>query len=144
MPTHLIMSDGTSFLRFLDPKTFRESKRIHVTDNAGHSIEKLNELEYIHGQIYANIWQSDTIVRISPHTGKVIGWLDLSRLINKHELGGSDAVLNGIAYDGGGDRIFVTGKLWLSCSKSRLRRRSNLQPVEDEALFTPGLGEARG
>lgn len=110
--THLIMSDGTSFLRFLDPKTFRESKRIHVTDNAGHSIEKLNELEYIHGQIYANIWQSDTIVRISPHTGKVIGWLDLSRLIDKHELGGPDAVLNGIAYDGGGDRIFVTGKLW--------------------------------
>ena len=110
--TQLIMSDGTSYLRFLDPKSFRVNKRIHVTDETGRAIENLNELEYIHGEIYANIWQTDRIVRISPRTGKVIGWIDLSGIINKRELDGSGAVLNGIAYDSTGDRLFVTGKLW--------------------------------
>jgi glutamine cyclotransferase len=110
--TQLIMSDGTSYLRFLDPKTFRESRRIQVTDQPGHALENLNELEYIHGEIYANIWQSDTIVRISPRTGKVLGWIDLTGLIDKRELGDSGAVLNGIAYDTTRDRLFVTGKLW--------------------------------
>ncbi len=110
--THLIMSDGTSYLRFLDPKSFRETARIHVTDATGHGVANLNELEYIHGEIYANVWQSDKIVRISPRTGKVLGWIDLSGLIDKRELESSDAVLNGIAYDSAGDRIFVTGKLW--------------------------------
>jgi len=108
----LIMSDGTSYLRFLDPKSFRETKRIHVTDETGHPVQNLNELEYIHGEIYANIWQTDKIVRISPRTGRVLGWIDLSRIIDKGELGGSDAVLNGIAYDSTGARLFVTGKLW--------------------------------
>jgi glutamine cyclotransferase len=110
--TQLIMSDGTSYLRFLDPKSFRESRRIHVTDETGRGVENLNELEYIHGEIYANVWQSDKIARISPRTGKVLGWIDLSGLINKREMGSSDAVLNGIAYDSAGDRLFVTGKLW--------------------------------
>jgi glutamine cyclotransferase len=110
--TQLIMSDGTSYLRFLDPKTFREVRRIHVADETGHSIENLNELEYVHGEIYANIWETDKIVRISPGTGKVLGWIDLSGIINKSELESSDAVLNGIAYDRAGDRLFVTGKLW--------------------------------
>jgi glutamine cyclotransferase len=108
----LIMSDGTSYLRFLDPKSFRETKRVHVTDQAGHLVENLNELEYIHGEIYANIWQTDKIVRISPRTGRVLGWIDLSGIIDKGELEGSDAVLNGIAYDSTGARLFVTGKLW--------------------------------
>ena len=72
--TQLIMSDGTSYLRFLDPKSFRETRRIHVTDEAGHGIQNLNELEYIHGEIYANIWQADKIVRVSPRSGS--GWSD--------------------------------------------------------------------
>lgn len=110
--TQLIMSDGTAFLRFLDPKSFRETRRIHVTDETGQAIENLNELEYIHGEIYANIWGTDKIVRISPRTGKILGWIDLSGLIDKSALVGPEAVLNGIAYDATGDHLFVTGKLW--------------------------------
>ncbi len=110
--TQLIMSDGTSYLRFLDPKSFKETRRIHVSDESGRPVEKLNELEYLHGEIYANIWESDDIVRISPQTGKVLGWIDLKGIIDKRSLGNTDAVLNGIAYDSAGDRLFVTGKLW--------------------------------
>jgi glutamine cyclotransferase len=110
--TQLIMSDGTSYLRFLDPKTFRMKRRLHVVDEAGRGVENLNELEYIHGEIYANVWQTDQIVRISPLTGKVVGRIDLAGLIDKSELQGSGAVLNGIAYDSAHDRLFVTGKLW--------------------------------
>jgi glutamine cyclotransferase len=110
--TQLIMSDGTPYLRFLDPKSFRETKRIRVIDETGHPVESLNELEYLHGEIYANIWHSDEIVRISPRTGQVLGWIDLSGVIDKGELDGADAVLNGIAYDSTGDRLFITGKLW--------------------------------
>jgi glutamine cyclotransferase len=108
----LIMSDGTSYLRFLDPKSFRQSRRIHVIDQAGHPVHDLNELEYIRGEIYANVWGTDRIARISPRTGRVLGWIDLSGIIDKGELGSSDAVLNGIAYDSVGERLFVTGKLW--------------------------------
>lgn len=108
----LIMSDGSSYLRFLDPKTFRETRRLHVVDDAGHAVENLNELEYVRGEIYANVWQTDTIVRISPKTGRVLGKIDLSGIIDKRELGNPDAVLNGIAYDAAGNRLFVTGKLW--------------------------------
>jgi glutamine cyclotransferase len=110
--THLIMSDGTAHLRFLDPKTFREVRRIHVTDEQAHAVEELNELEYVHGEIYANIWHSPRIARISPQTGRVLGWVDLSALLNQQDPGNPDAVLNGIAYDSVGDRLFVTGKLW--------------------------------
>ena len=108
----LIMSDGSSYLRFLDPKSFRESRRVHVTDDTGHAVENLNELEYVRGEIYANVWGSSTIVRISPRTGKVLGRVDLSGIIDKRELNNPDAVLNGIAYDAAGSRLFVTGKLW--------------------------------
>jgi glutamine cyclotransferase len=110
--TQLIMSDGTSYLRFLDPKSFRMTRRIHVQDDAGHAVENLNELEYIHGEIYANIWQTDEIIRISPRTGKILGRIDLSGIIDEDELEGPGAVLNGIAYDSTGDRLFITGKLW--------------------------------
>ena len=79
------MSDGTSYLRFLDPKSFRETGRIQATDEAGQAIDNLNELEFIHGEIYANIWHSDMIVRISPRTGKVLGRIDLSGIINKRD-----------------------------------------------------------
>jgi glutamine cyclotransferase len=110
--TQLIMSDGTSYLRFLDPKSFKETRRVRVLDESGHPVEQLNELEYLHGEIYANIWQTDEIVRISPRTGKVLGRIDLSGIIDKRELESAGAVLNGIAYDSKGDRLFVTGKLW--------------------------------
>ena len=108
----LIMSDGTSSLRFLDPKTFRVIRRLKVVDADGRPVEHLNELEYIHGEIYANVWQTDDIVRISPRAGKVLGRIDLSGIIDKRELREQGAVLNGIAYDSAGNRLFVTGKLW--------------------------------
>ncbi len=110
--TQLILSDGTSSLRFLDPKSFHEIRRIHVVDESGHAVDNLNELEFIHGEIYANIWHTDKIARISPRTGKILAWIDLSGIIEPRELHGSDAVLNGIAYDPAADRLFVTGKLW--------------------------------
>lgn len=123
--TQLIMSDGSSYLRFLDPNSFRELRRLRVTDEKGHAIDKLNELEFIRGEIYANIWETDKIARISPRTGKVLGWLDLSGIIDKRELEGSGAVLNGIAYDDAGDRLFVTGKLWPKLFEIKLADRKN-------------------
>jgi glutaminyl-peptide cyclotransferase len=107
----LILSDGTATLSFLDPTTFRVQRRITVMDH-GNPVTELNELEYIHGQIYANIWHSDRIVRISPATGKVLGFIDLSGLLPVSDRTDPEAVLNGIAYDAGHDRLFVTGKLW--------------------------------
>ena len=108
----LIMSDGTSALRFLDPVTLQETGRLDVTDD-GRPVENLNELEWVKGQIYANVWQTDRIARIDPHTGHVVGWIDLSGLLpaSEHVPGRTD-VLNGIAYDADHDRLFVTGKLW--------------------------------
>ena len=110
--TQLILSDGTSSLRFLDPKSFREPRRIRVVDESGRAVDNLNELEFVHGEIYANIWHADKIARISPQTGKILGWIDLSGILDPRELHGGDAVLNGIAYDPAADRLFITGKLW--------------------------------
>ncbi len=107
----LILSDGTADLRFLDPTTFRELRRITVKDR-GKPVTQLNELEYIHEEIYANIWHSDRIARISPATGKVLGFIDLSGLLPADQRSSPEAVLNGIAYDPAHDRLFVTGKLW--------------------------------
>jgi glutamine cyclotransferase len=107
----LILSDGTATLRFFDPVTFREVRRITVKSN-GVPVTKLNELEYIHGEIYANIWYTDRIARIAPATGKVLGWIDLAGLLPGSERSNPGAVLNGIAYDAQHDRLFVTGKLW--------------------------------
>jgi glutamine cyclotransferase len=108
----LILSDGTPILRFFDPISFSETKRISVTDEHGHPLSDINELEYIRGEIYANVWHTDQIVRISPRTGKVLGRIDLSGLVIKDQPSDPEAVLNGIAYDAEGDRLFVTGKLW--------------------------------
>ena len=108
--THLILSDGSPALRFLDPKTFREVKRISVSDD-GKPVSELNELEYINGEIFANIWQTNRIARISPATGKVLGWIDLTGLLPGDDARQAD-VLNGIAYDHRQKRLFVTGKLW--------------------------------
>jgi glutamine cyclotransferase len=110
--TLLILSDGSAYLRFLDPNSFKVRRRLKVVDEHGQPVENLNELEYIHGEIFANVWQTDLILRVSPATGKVAGRIDLSGLIDKNELHGAGAVLNGIAYDSAGDRLFVTGKLW--------------------------------
>lgn len=107
----LIMSNGTAELRFLDPKTFRELRRVTVKDH-GRPVIHLNELEMVKGEIYANIWYSDRIARISPATGKVLGWIDLAGLLPANQRTDSGAVLNGIAYDAAHDRLFVTGKLW--------------------------------
>lgn len=107
----LILSDGTSFLRFLNPQSFRENRRIQVHDG-DKRVENLNELEYVRGEISANIWQTDRIARISPANGKVLGWIDLAGLVDKRALASPDAVLNGIAYDSRSNRLFVTGKLW--------------------------------
>jgi glutamine cyclotransferase len=107
----LILSDGTPTLRFYDPDTFRETRRINVKDN-GKPVTELNELEYIHGEIYANVWHADRIARISPATGRVLGWIDLRGLMPRSQLTDDEAVLNGIAYDAAHDKLFVTGKLW--------------------------------
>ena len=107
--SRLIMSDGTSSLYFLDPETFLEIGQVEVHDNG--TVERLNELEYIKGKVYANIWLEDKIAIINPQTGQVEGWINLSGLQNM-ENQDSNAVLNGIAYDAATDRLFVTGKLW--------------------------------
>ena len=107
----LILSDGTSTLRFYNPDTFKELRRITVTDR-GKPVTNLNELEFIHGEIYANVWHTDRIARISPATGRVVGWIDLKGLMPRSRLSNDEAVLNGIAYDAAHNRLFVTGKLW--------------------------------
>jgi glutaminyl-peptide cyclotransferase len=107
----LILSDGTAKLRFLDPATFGEVRSVTVRDHGG-PVTELNELETVHGEIYANIWHSDRIARISPATGAVLGWIDLKGLLPASERTDPEAVLNGIAYDAQENRLFVTGKLW--------------------------------
>ncbi|MGB8479249.1 MAG: glutaminyl-peptide cyclotransferase [Acidobacteriaceae bacterium] len=108
---HLILSDGTSVLHLLDPSTFKPVGKIQVTAE-GKPVLNLNEMEYIHGEIYANIWETNRIARISPSTGKVIEWIDLSGLRPAAVQQNDNAVLNGIAYDSQHDRLYVTGKLW--------------------------------
>ena len=106
----IFMSDGTSQIRCWDAMTFQEKKRLSV-HNGPRPIDRLNELEWVRGEIYANVWQTDRIARISPLDGRVLGWIDLSGLLSEADRAGAD-VLNGIAYDSFGDRLFVTGKLW--------------------------------
>ena len=115
----LVMSDGTPFLRFLDPKTLKQTGRVQVTDG-GRPVEDLNELEFVKGEIYANVWQSDRIARIDPKTGQVRGWIDLQGILDPKDATGVD-VMNGIAYDAAGDRLFVTGKLWPKLFEIRVR-----------------------
>ncbi|MES3021441.1 MAG: glutaminyl-peptide cyclotransferase [Pseudomonadota bacterium] len=108
----LIMSDGTAQLRFLHPATMREMHRVRVSAD-GQPVDQLNELEWVEGEVYANIWQTDRIARIDPNTGKVVGWIDLAGLLSEGERRtGQVDVLNGIAYDAKRKRLFVTGKLW--------------------------------
>jgi glutaminyl-peptide cyclotransferase len=106
-----ILSDGTDQLRFLHPDTFREVRRVTVADG-GVPVRELNELEYIRGEVYANVWHTDRIARIEPQSGRVTGWIDLRGLMSTAYRLDPEAVLNGIAYDAAGSRLFVTGKLW--------------------------------
>jgi len=124
----LILSDGTAILRFYDPATFRETKSITVKDH-GKPVDQLNELEFIHGQIYANVWHSDRIARISPATGTVLGWIDLSGLLPTNQHSSAEAVLNGIAYDSAHDRLFVTGKLWPKIFEIQVVHEAEKTPV---------------
>ncbi len=109
--THLIMSDGSATIYFWDPESLEEIGRIEVFDASG-PVVRLNELEYIQGEIFANVWQTDYIARIDPETGRVTGWIDLTGLLKPDALKQPVDVLNGIAYDSKNDRLFVTGKLW--------------------------------
>ena len=115
----LILSDGTDRIRFLDPKTFAVARSIKVADR-GRPVVRLNELEYVKGEIFANVWQTDFIARINPANGAVTGWIDLRGLLSPLDRDATTDVLNGIAYDSGGDRLFVTGKFWPKLFEIRL------------------------
>ena len=117
----LIMSDGTESIRFLDPRSFAERRRIRVTA-LGSPVKELNELEYVKGEIFANVWQTDYVARIEPKTGKVNAWIDLRNLLSPRDRAAAD-VLNGIAYDSARDRLFVTGKLWPRLFEIKLVRK---------------------
>jgi glutamine cyclotransferase len=108
---HIIMSDGSAELHFWDPETLKETGHILVTAD-GRPVTQLNELEWVKGEILANIWQTDRIARIDPATGKVVGWIDLGGLLTTADITEDTDVLNGIAYDAKGGHLFVTGKKW--------------------------------
>jgi glutamine cyclotransferase len=126
----LILSDGSDKLRFLDPNNYQVRRTIAVTDS-GRPVISINELEYYKGEILANIWPlepgaekyTDRIARIDPQTGRVKGWVDMAGLLKPGEVTSGDAVLNGIAYDEQGDRLFVTGKLWPKIFEVRLKKK---------------------
>ncbi len=119
--TSLIMSDGSEYLRFVDPATFTERRRLKVTA-AGAPLKNLNELEYVRGEIFANVWQTDYIARIDPASGVVNGYIDLRGLLSARDRAATD-VMNGIAYDETTDRLFVTGKLWPRVFEVRVTRK---------------------
>jgi glutamine cyclotransferase len=123
--THIYMSDGTPTIRILDPVNFERTGSIEVTAD-GVPVPQINELEWVKGEIYANIWQTDRIARIDPKTGHVVGWIDLAGIMDKSRLSDlSNDVLNGIAYDAAHDRLFVTGKRWPSLFEIRLVPRKH-------------------
>jgi glutaminyl-peptide cyclotransferase len=117
----IYMSDGTAQIRLWDADTLVEKSRINVHDGDT-PVSQLNELEWVKGEIFANVWQTDRVARISPSDGRVTGWIDLSGLLSEGERSHTD-VLNGIAYDEAGDRLFVTGKLWPKLFEIRLVKK---------------------
>ena len=120
--SRIIMSDGTAQLRFLDPATLQETGRIGVSLE-GTPVDKVNELEWVRGEIYANVWQTNWVLRIDPASGRVLGLINLAGLLTPSErIAGRTDVLNGIAYDAQGDRLFVTGKNWPKVFEIRLRQ----------------------
>ena len=108
---NLILSDGSSDLFYLDPQTFKPARTLPVRMN-GQPVPDLNELEFIDGEIWANVWQTDLILRINPATGQVTSFLNLKGILAPSDRKGTEAVLNGIAFDPQQRRIFITGKLW--------------------------------
>jgi glutaminyl-peptide cyclotransferase len=123
---HILMDDGTPEIRFWNSETLQEISRIRVTAN-GEPVENLNELEWVNGEIYANVWHTDRIARINPASGKVVGWIDLTGLLPKADFlpepEGVEQVLNGIAYDSKQNRLFVTGKYWPKLFEIQLYRK---------------------
>lgn len=115
----IFLSDGTADIRVLDPASLQEKRRIHVHDGSA-AVDQLNELEMVDGELFANVWQTDRIARISPRTGAIAGWIDLTGILGPMYRRESGAVLNGIAYDALQKRLFVTGKLWPSIFEIRL------------------------
>jgi glutamine cyclotransferase len=123
----LIMSDGTPELRFMNPETLQETGRLRVTLD-GQLVHNVNELEWVKGEIYANVWQTDWILRIDPRDGHVVGLINLAGLLKRSDIiDGQTDVLNGIAYDSKGDRLFVTGKNWPKVFEIRLRMASVME-----------------
>jgi len=118
----LVLSDGSNRIRFIDPTTYQVRRTISVTDG-GRPVNELNELEYVKGEIYANVWHDNRVARIDPQTGRVNGWIDFSGLLKPGDVTDEEAVLNGIAYDETSDRLFVTGKLWPKLFEVRLRQK---------------------
>ncbi|HEV3306004.1 MAG TPA: glutaminyl-peptide cyclotransferase [Candidatus Sulfotelmatobacter sp.] len=118
----IFMSDGTPEIRVLDPSTLAEKRRFTVRDGTA-AVKELNELEFVEGEIFANVWQTDRIARISPRNGEVVGWIDLKGLLSPVYRLQSGAVLNGIAYDSERKRLFVTGKLWPNIFQIELVRK---------------------
>jgi glutaminyl-peptide cyclotransferase len=124
----IIMSDGTPELRFLNPTTLEETRRLTVTLD-GRPIRNVNELEWVKGEIYANVWQTNWIVRVDPTDGHVVGIVNLAGLLGPDvKVEGPDGVLNGIAYDAKADRLFVTGKNWPKVFEIRLRAGRSVSP----------------
>ena len=117
----LILSDGSNRIRFLDPSDFHVTKTITVLDNKT-PIDQLNELEYVQGSIYANVWHDNRIAIIDPQNGHVTAWINLAGLIPAEELPDPEAVLNGIAYDQANDKLYVTGKLWPRLFEIKIKR----------------------
>jgi glutamine cyclotransferase len=118
----IITSDGTATLRFRNPANFKEIRHIVVKDGS-QPVFQLNELEFVKGEIYANVWHSDRIARISPLNGRVLGWIDLSGLLPEEQKIDAESVPNGIAYDAQRDRLFVTGKQWPYIFEIKVVRR---------------------
>ncbi len=119
---HLYMSDGTPTIRVLDPDSLQQTGSIEATAD-GRPLQRINELEWIKGELWANVWMTDRIARIDPKTGKVTGWVDLKGMFDYSKLDDpTDDVPNGIAYDAEHDRIFVTGKRWPKLFEIRLTR----------------------
>ncbi len=117
----LILSDGSNRLRFLDPSDFRVTRTITVQDGQT-PVNELNELEFVQGQIYANVWHDNRIATIDPQSGRVTAWIDLKGLMPEGELQDPEAVLNGIAYDQANDKLYVTGKLWPRVFEIRVKK----------------------
>jgi glutaminyl-peptide cyclotransferase len=129
---HLIMSDGTDQLRWLDPQTLQQTARLSVTFE-GKPLRDLNELEWVKGEIYANVWQTNWIARIDPHSGAVVGLIDCRGLLDPGDfIQGQTDVLNGIAYDAKDDRLFITGKNWPKLFEIQLRRIGAVRPTRYE------------